>query len=197
MATIQEFIERIKATAVASAGPIVVALDGRSGAGKSTLAAKVAASITATVIEGDDFYSGGRGEEWDAMNPAERALYCIDWRRLRPILRRLREGKSANWYPFDWAAFDGRLELEPRRAPPSDVTLLEGVYSARPELADLVDLTVQLDTPQADRQRQLDQRESHTLRRDWSHRWDDAETYYFSNVMPRQKFDLIVSDIGR
>ena len=36
-------------------------------------------------------------------------------------------------------AFDGSFEPEPRRCDPADIVLLEGVFSARPELADLLE----------------------------------------------------------
>ena len=94
-------------------GPILVALDGRSAAGKSTLAAVVAPLVGAVVIDGDDFYSGGTAETWDAMSAAEKASHCMDWRRQRPVLEKLARGEVATWHPYDWEADDGSLAPTP------------------------------------------------------------------------------------
>ncbi|MGI8518644.1 MAG: hypothetical protein ACR2ME_09970, partial [Acidimicrobiia bacterium] len=69
---IGELADLIADSARDSPTPFIVAIDGRSGAGKSTLALALAAQTGATVINGDDFYSGGTAAEWDAMPPAEK-----------------------------------------------------------------------------------------------------------------------------
>lgn len=172
--------------------PFVVAIDGRSGAGKSTLAAALAAAVGATIIEGDDFYAGGTAEEWDGWSPAEKADRCVDWRRQRPVLEAVRRGEEPTWLAYDWEAFDGRLADEVRRRPPSSVVILEGAYSARPELADLVDLRVLLAVPEAQRRRQLLEREGDDYRDDWERRWSEAEDHYFAAVVPPPAFDLVL-----
>ena len=68
----------------------------------------------------------------------------IDWERLRDeALLPLRARQSATFQPYDWDADDGRL-APPKTIPAADVIILEGVYAARPELADLVDVAVYL-----------------------------------------------------
>ena len=68
----------------------------------------------------------------------------IDWERLRAeALLPLRAGQSATFQPYDWNADDGRL-APPKTIPAADVIIVEGVYAARPELADLVDVAVYL-----------------------------------------------------
>ncbi|MEM8904756.1 MAG: hypothetical protein AAGA17_21715 [Actinomycetota bacterium] len=171
---------------------MVVALDGRSGAGKSTLAARLAEVVDAAVIEGDDFYAGGTEAAWRAMTPAERAAHCIDWRRQRPVLEALRAGRPASWYPFDWEAFDGRLVSEAVAADPTPVVVLEGVYSARPELADLVDLRVLLDPADDVRRRQLRERDGDADADDWESLWESAEEHHFVVVTPPTWFDLVL-----
>lgn len=185
--------------------PLFVGLDGRSGAGKSTLAAAVAAALgddecgvgVATVIEGDGFYAGGSAEAWDARSPVEKADMVIDWRRQHEVLSDLRERGLATWHPFDWQADDWdrpdvplASELIVARASP--VTILEGAYSCRPELQDLLDVSVLLQAPIELRRRQLRQREGDAYRRDWEARWSAAEDYYFCVVMPPERFDLVL-----
>ena len=168
-------------------------LDGRSGAGKSTIARQVAAEIGASVIEGDDFYSGGTGEQWDAMTAEDKVAHVIDWRRQRPMLEALRRGESVEYHPYDWEdeANDGpaphtvRVESAP-------VVILDGAYSARPELHDLLDLRVLLLIDDDIRRAQLLAREGDHHRAEWEARWTEAELYYFGSVMPPEAFDLVI-----
>ena len=167
---------------------MIVAIDGRSGVGKSTLAGELAQLLGATVIDGDDFFAGGVTLRSD--DPQQRAADCIDWRRLRPVLEALRKGQPASWHAFDWEAFDGSLEQTSTVARSSRFVVLEGVYSGRPELADLVDLRIVVRMPEARRMRQLVEREG-TLG-PWELQWHEAEEHYFSHTMPAERFDLII-----
>lgn len=189
-------VGRIRRLTVDRAVPLLVAIDGRSGAGKSTLAAAVAGLIGAAVIDGDDFYAGGSASQWDAMTPADRAAHCIDWRRQRPVLETLLRGEAASWRPYDWEADDGRLARDPQVLDPTPVVLLEGAYSARPELADLYGLTVLLEVPAHIRQERVRRREGHDYRAAWEARWASAEEHYFGTVRPSEAFDLVLRGPG-
>lgn len=167
--------------------PVILALDGRSGAGKSTLAEALATEIEAAIIEGDDFYAGGTGLRGD--NAEARIDACIDWPRQRQVLQGLRAGQAVEWRAFDWDAFDGRLCHPPKWLSPAWHVILEGVYAARPELADLLDLRVLVEVAP-------DIREARLLAREgaigpWERQWHEAEDLYFRNVMPPERFDLI------
>ena len=73
---------------------------------------------------------------------------------------------------------------------PTDIVILEGAYSARSELADLLDLRVLLHTDPDIRMSRLGAREGDAYRDDWFARWDEAEQHYFGSVMPQDAFDL-------
>ena len=181
---------------------VFVALDGRSGAGKSTLAAALVEAcrsrgVTVAVIGGDDFYAGGTAESWDQRSSAENADHVIDWRRQRRVLDDLRLRGNASWYPFDWEAPDWNSDRVPLRSTPmsmtsADIVILEGAYSARPELHDVLDTRILLDTPPQQRRRQLLQREGDHHRTDWDARWSAAEVHYFGVVMPPDRFDHVL-----
>jgi uridine kinase len=177
--------------------PLVVALDGRSGTGKSTLAARLAARVGAAVVPGDDFYAGGNDAAWARLAPAARADRCIDWRRLRiEALEPLRAGQPAVWHPFDFATGTG-LATRTEVRTPAPVIVLDGVYSARPELRDMVDLAVLVAlTDDGLRRRRLVAREGETYMATWHARWDAAEDHYFKHVCPPASFDLVVTAEG-
>lgn len=167
--------------------PFIVGLDGRSGVGKSTLAGVLAGGLDAAVIENDDFYAGGVELRNDSS--ALRAAACIDWTRQRSVLDALRAGREASWRAFDWNVFDGRLCDALTTIQPRPVVILEGVYGARPELADLLDLRVELAVPEDVRMARLVAREG-TIG-PWERQWHEAEDFYFQNVMPSAAFDVV------
>jgi uridine kinase len=149
------------------------------------------------VIDGDDFYAGGSAERWDQRSPAEKADQVIDWHRQRRVLDDLRLRGNASWYPFDWDAPDWNSDRVPLRSTPksmtsADIVILEGAYSARPELHDVLDLRILLDTPSEQRRRQLLEREGDHYRNDWAARWSVAEDHYFGMVMPPERFDHVL-----
>jgi len=186
-------------------GVLVIAVDGRGGAGKSTIAAAVAAQLpaaqlsaaqlsaaqlsaarqTAALVHTDDFFRPGAS---GAASPARPLAGYYDWRRLRTeALGPLRAGQPATFRRYDW----DRDQLGgPVTVPPGPVVLLEGVLSAAPELAGLVDRTVLVDIPDAERLRRLRARISPA---DWDEDWLAAELDYFTRVRPPAAFDLIVA----
>lgn len=178
--------------------PFLVALDGGSGAGKSTLAALLAERLNAAHIPSDDFYAAYISDaEWEARTAQQKASDAIDWRRLRAqALEPLLAGKPARWHPFDFAKLqpDGTYPLSTDwvERPPADVIVLDGAYSTRPELLNLIDLTVLVDVPIAERHRRLDAREPADFLASWHARWDESEAYYFTHVRPKSAFDLVV-----
>ncbi|MEO8623868.1 MAG: AAA family ATPase [bacterium] len=168
----------------------MVALDGRSGAGKSTLAANIAEALGACVLDSDDFFVGGVVVRSDA--PQDRVRDCIDWKRQRPVLQALRAGREASYVAFDWDAFDGRLHTESTVVEPRSIVLFEGVYTARPELSDLVDLRLLLRVSEATRVARLLAREGGLGA--WDRQWHEAEEWYFTHVVPPHCFDAILSE---
>jgi uridine kinase len=106
----------------------------------------------------------------------------------------LRAKRPASWHPLDfkpeigWVGWkDEMVTLEPR-----PVVLIDGVYSARPELADLVDVTVLIEAVDDVRRKRLVLRESRAFMKRWHTLWDTAEDYYFTHIRPRSSFDLVV-----
>lgn len=180
--------------------PVLVALDGGSGAGKSSVALAIAGKLDAVVIQGDDFFAAGITDaEWEARTPQAKAADAIDWRRLRAeALEPLLAGKRARWHAFDFEAGRRPDGTYPLRADfverePAAVIVLDGAYSTRPELGDLIDLSVLVDVAADERHQRLAAREAKPFLDAWHARWDAAEEYYFAQVRPKTTFDLVVT----
>ncbi len=108
--------------------PWVVAVDGRSGSGKSTLVEKLLRHVEASaVVRTDDIAWHESFFEWGPV-------------LARQVLQPLRHGESVRFSPPAWApnGRSGAIEL------PSglDLVLVEGVGSSQREFADLIDVTV-------------------------------------------------------
>ena len=180
--------------------PVLIAIDGASGSGKSTVADLIVEATGAALIHSDDFYAAQISDAaWNARTPEARAADVIDWRRLRAeALEPLLAGRAAVWHAFDFDRphADGTYPRKerPTRCEPAALIVMEGAYSSRPELADLIDLSVLVDSPADVRHARLARRETGEFLRAWHAQWDAAEEYYFSNVRPKSSFDLVVSN---
>lgn len=195
----QAVVARLERLLSQRPGPILVALDGPSGAGKSTLASVVAAALDATVVQSDDFYAAHiPTAEWRTRRPQDRAADAIDWRRMRrEALEPLLAGKVAKWCAFDFGAGarpDGTypMQVTPTERQPARVVILDGAYSTRPELADLITISVLVDAPLPVRHARMAARDAPDFLAAWHALWDDAEAYYFTRVRPPTLFDLVV-----
>ena len=161
---------------------LVIAIDGHGAAGKSTIAAAVAEVTGATLVHTDDFF--------DPAAPREPGLSgYYDWRRLRAeALEPLRAGRAAEFRRFDWERGRGLDGIV--RVTPGQLLVLEGVFSASPELSDLVNRSVFVDTPEPERLRRL---RAQTTPSEWDDEWLRAEQAYFGLIRQPSSFDLIVS----
>jgi len=170
--------------------PLVIALDGPSAAGTSTLAAVLGPRLAASVVGGDDFYRDMLEAPRWALTAAQGVAEYFDWQRLRrEVLEPLRDARPAQYRPYSWRP-EGGLADRVVTVEPTPILVLEGVYTARPELRDLVDLAVLVDTPPKERHRRLVAR-GHGNDAWWS-RWSAAEDYYFTAICPPESFDLVV-----
>jgi uridine kinase len=167
---------------------VFVAIDGYSGAGKSTLARVLAERRRVTLLHMDDFYRVIDPDVRARLTAREGVDQYFDWQRVRrEVLVPLRRGDSARFQRYNW----GTNELGSwQDVVPAAVVILEGVYSTRPELVDVMDLRVLVDTPRGVRlERQIARNENNP---EWIERWAAAEQLYFDKIMPHDAHDLVV-----
>ena len=172
--TLDQFSLDVLALQTSLARPILVAVDGRSGSGKTHFSQQLAERVGGCHVVADDFWVGGAEDEWRRRTPRERAAGPIDWRRR-----------------FDWEAGIGLSERTISCAGTS-VIVLDGAYSSRPELADLVDVSLLLVVDDATRRSRLRAREGEERMAVWHETWDVAEDHYFEHVRPRELFDAVI-----
>jgi uridine kinase len=70
--------------------------------------------------------------------------------------------------------------------------VLDGAYTARPELVDLVDLPVLLEQEHELRRARVSEREGEDFADSWYAVWDAAEDHYFTTIRPRESFAIVL-----
>jgi uridine kinase len=167
-------------------GVLVIAIDGHGGSGKTTIAAAVAGATGAALVHTDDFFT----DAVFAPGAQQPMQSYYDWRRLRAqALLPLRSCRCASFRRFDWEAgggLDGTVTVDP-----AGLIVVEGVFSAAPQLAGEVDRAVFVDTPEPERLRRLRGR---ITPEEWDDDWLRAERAYFTS-RPPASFDLVVPGI--
>ncbi|MFB8271834.1 uridine kinase [Streptomyces sp. NPDC055955] len=174
-------------------GVCLVAIDGMGGSGKTTLAAALVELRGATVVHGDDFYRPMDPKERAGLDPEEGYARYFDWQRLREeVLLPLAAGRDATYRRYDWTTGDLAPD-ELHTVAALGTVVVEGVYTARPELADSYDLLVYVDTPREESLRRLRERGDDHGPIDWEARWRLAEEHYLAATQPEQRAHLVIS----
>lgn len=159
--------------------PTLVLIDGRSGAGKSTFADALATRLDdAVIVRLDDVYPG-----WDGLR-AGADIVC------EHILRPLRHGEAARWPLWDWAT--DRPSGGEAVVASSPIVLVEGAGVLTPESAELADVTVWLDAPDAARKERALDRDGDTYRPHWE-RWADQEDAHLREHRPTELAQIVVT----
>lgn len=193
LSTILAYIKDVSKTR----GTCFIAIDGRSGTGKSTISQKLASALGEVVtIDQDDFYVGGDYETWKDWSLAERVERTIDWRRLKQdVLEPLTKKKDASWHPYDW---DNDIRSsKPTSVHPAKFVIIEGTYSARPELKDLFDCSLLVEVEEEERKRRLLKREGDDYSQAWDDIWRSAEDYYFSTILKKGSVTFTIDNSGQ
>ena len=108
---------------------------------------------------------------------------------VEPLLARLSIDYQTYAYPIKVA--NGSVVTHSVRLAPANVIVLDGIYSSRPEISDLIDLSVLVDVEVSVRAERHNVREN-SEDFEWHAIWDAAEDYYFSEVRSPESFDLAI-----
>jgi uridine kinase len=166
-----------------------VAIDGTGGSGKTTLAAAVARHLDgAVIVHIDDFYRPMPDHEREQLDAEQGYHRYFDWERLRDqVMIPLRDNQAARYQIYDWTT--GQLGAW-REIASGTVVIVEGVYSARPELAPYYHFTAYVDTPRGVCIQRMRARGENP--EEWIRRWRAAEDYYLDTTWPQTRAKLLV-----
>jgi phosphoribulokinase len=171
--------------------PLLIGIDGQGGAGKSSFARRLVQRLdsAAVVVEGDDFYRDLPDDERVLLDAEQGVEQYFDWQRLRrEVLEPVARAEQVLRYQrYDWPAETMGDWVE---MPMPDVVIVEGVYTLRPQLRDLVDVKVYVEASDAVRRRRQFERGENTD--EWIDRWVAAEDLYVARTAPRTVADVVV-----
>jgi uridine kinase len=172
---------------------LFIAIDGGAGAGKSMLARGIQAQReSVSILRTDDFFRPLN--EYTIANLAGEKLYELyfQWERMRDeALIPLRRGETATYQRYDWST-DRLLEWETIKQ--TEIVLVEGVYSSRPQLRPMLDATIFVEAPRVERIRRIKSRNPNEPT-NWLTPWLSAEDYYQTQIRPQDTADLILSSV--
>ena len=168
---------------------VLIAVDGHSAAGKSTFARRLQHTLLgAQLVHGDDFYRVMSETERFDLDASEGYRRYFDWERLeQQVLSPLAARQEARYRVYNWET--GVLGDE-KVVQPRGTIVVEGVFSARPELRGYYDAIFLVSTEEKIRAQRQQQREDAPA---WVSRWDAAERFYLQTHRPHTYADLVVS----
>ena len=166
----------------------IIAIDGPGCAGKTTLATQLADHLGAIVVHFDDFYRVLDPHFREGLTPEQGYESYFDWERLRSeLLIPLSKGQAGNFLKYDWHKNALGESLEKIHS--SELLIVEGVYSCRPELRPYYSHTIFVKLPGETRKRRAEERGENTSF--WIERWMAAENFYLAKVNPESAADWV------
>jgi uridine kinase len=176
---------------------ILIGIDGCGGAGKShfsqSLGQQLAAISAVQIVHMDDFYKPSMQRlpqrECDALIGSD-----FDWQRLRrDVLQPLGRGENCSYQRYDW---DSDSLAEWHTVPASGITIVEGIYSIRHELAHFYDLTCWVYCSRSQRLERGVERDGEAKRNVWEKYWMPAEDRYVELEEPHRRAKILVDGSG-
>jgi uridine kinase len=159
----------------------IAGIDGPSGSGKSHLARRLAAALSAPIVEIDDFVS------WDS--------FAGWWPRFeQQVLTPLLAGQDAVYQARDWSDWYGSSLGEWKTQPWAPTVILEGVTCTRRETVGRLCHAVWVEAPAAVRlARGLERDRAFAGADELWKRWMAEEEEFFARDGTRERADIIVT----
>ena len=171
---------------------VLVAIDGGAGAGKTTFTKwfveRIRKKMSPVSIVLTDLIYRPVAERWQGAIEDMPIGYDLDWERIRDqVILPLRAGKTARFQYYDWVkdCLNEWVEIEP-----GGITIIDGVFSLRNELADYYDLRIWFSCPQEIRiSRLLSRGDTPQAEIDF---WIPMEERYHANHKPEKSAHLVI-----
>ena len=157
---------------------IVIAIDGKCGSGKSTLAKIISTAYNCPIIRVDDFFLPGDLRSDERLSaPGGNVHYE---RFSEEVITPLTQGKTSfSHRVFDCHAMD--YKPNPKEITFSNILVIEGSYSMRPEFRQAYDISIFLDAGQANQKARIIARGGELVYEMFEQKWIPMENRYFEH----------------
>jgi uridine kinase len=175
---------------------VLIAIDGRGASGKTTLASQLenlllqAEKPTVQLIHMDDFLKPQIIRQGPKRIKNESAAYCDRQRLIAEVLNPWRKGEASLYAQYNW--FEDSLSAQ-SSLNPSDILIVEGVFSLHSELRAFYDLSIWLECDADACLKQALSRDGEEASRFWKELWIPEETHYLEVERPDQFADFVLS----
>lgn len=182
----QEIIKEIQAHIEKGDPPVIVSIEGGAGSGKTTLATALHKALGGNLYHMDDFFLP------PYLRTAERLSTPggnVDYER---FYEEVVQGIFSAG-PFSYGVFDcsvGKI-TGVREMQPSNLHIVEGVYSAHPRYAEIYSLRIFLDVDGETQRKRILARNGEKAPMFFD-RWIPMENRYFEAYSIREKSDIIL-----
>jgi len=182
----KEIIKRAEEI-ISRKGRIIIAIDGPCASGKTTLAASIAEKIDAQVIHTDDFFLPFDMRTEKRLSQAGGNIHYE--RFCDEVINGIKSGKSFNYGIYSCST--GTYGISQTVSPYKSI-IIEGSYSLHPEIPDIYDLKIFLET---DKETQLERiliRNGAEALEIFKSKWIPFENRYFEEYKIKSKCDIIL-----
>ena len=165
---------------------VLVAIDGDCGGGKTTLAGYLKQLYDCNVLPMDYFFLSPEQKTVERLNQPGGN---VDYERfLTEVLTPLRAGQAFTYRPYDCATGNFGAEIE---VPERKLSIVEGVYSLHPALADAYHIKVFIGvTPDLQLQRIIERDGAEMLER-FHEEWIPLEKHYLAYFNIEGRCDFV------
>jgi uridine kinase len=170
---------------------VLVGLDGGAGAGKTTFtrwfAERIRKNVTPVSVVLTDLFYRPVAERWTGSIDDMPIGYDLDWERIRDqVILPLKAGNTARFQLYDWVAdcLNEMVEIDA-----SGVTIIDGVFALRNELANYYDLRLWFSCPLEIRVSRLLNRGDTPAEIDY---WLPIEEHYHAVHKPEKSAHLVI-----
>ena len=168
---------------------VILSIEGGAGSGKTTLAAKLQKKFGGNVYHMDDFF----------LPPDMRTKERLDTPGGNVHYERFCDEVVDGIYSDDWftyGVFDcsvGKINRF-REMPPTNLHIVEGVYSAHPFFEEIYDLRIFLEID-VETQRERIRKRNGDMAEMFFSRWIPLENKYFEAYNTKEKSDIILNGL--
>ena len=183
----EKLIEKIKEI-ISSNGRITVAIDGCCASGKTTLANSLAEQIYAQVIHMDDFFLPVHMRTEQRLSQAGGNVHYE--RFCGEVVNGIKSSKSFEYGVYSCS--EGHIKNY-RTIDPQKSIIIEGSYSLHPEIPDVYDLKIFLETDRVTQLERIRKRNGDAALGAFATTWIPFENRYFEECKIKDKCDIKLS----